>query len=131
MRILSFAASLVTLLAIGGSALAATETWLVTEENTAGVKGSQGNWNVKVEGDKISGDAQMQGGSGEQLTYKLEGSVAGGVYTVRLSDRSDGKKGCVWTGHAPSTGGAQTHGLAGYVECEGAKLVIRASIVGR
>ncbi len=114
-----------------GSPALASETWLVTEENTAGVKGSQGTWTVTMEGDKLSGVAAMQEGNGNPLTYKLEGAKTGGAYTVTMTDRSDGKKGCVWSGHAPATAGAQTHGLVGYAECEGTKLIIRASVFGK
>jgi hypothetical protein len=35
--------ALAAVLAFGGAALAGSETWLVTEENTAGIKGSQGS----------------------------------------------------------------------------------------
>ena len=44
----------------------------------------------------------MQANNGSELTYKLEGAIADGVYTVTMNDRSDGKKGCVWSGHAPA-----------------------------
>lgn len=122
-------AAAAAVLAIGGPASAAGTTWLVTEENIAGVRGAQGSWSVTKDGDKLSGDASMQTDNGKPLTYKVDGSFAGGVYTIKLSDRSDGKKGCVWTGHAPASGGAQSSGLLGYAECEGTKLIIRASIV--
>ncbi|QGM99499.1 hypothetical protein F7D14_02255 [Methylocystis parvus] len=108
---------------------AAAATWLVTEENTGGIKGAQGSWNVKTEGNKLSGDASMQMGNGSTLTYKFEGESEGANYTVTLSDRTDGKKGCVWKGHPPASGGAQAKGLVGYVECDGDKLIIRASVV--
>jgi hypothetical protein len=52
--------------------------------------------------------------------------VKDGVYTVNLVDRTDGKKGCVWTGHTPSATGTQTHGLIGEAQCEGTKLILRA-----
>lgn len=129
MRKLTFA-TMAAVLALGGSALAKSETWLVTEENMGGIKGSQGNWHVDAEGSKVSGSADMQGGTGEPLTYKIEGEVANGVYTVKMTDRSDGKKNCVWTGHVPSGAGDQTHGLIGYAECEGTKLIVRVSIFG-
>ncbi len=61
---------------------------------------------------------------GEPLSYKVDGSVKDAVYTVTLSDRSDGKKGCVWSGHNSKT----WHGLAGKAHCDGnVGLVIRAS----
>ncbi len=56
-------AALVTLTAIlacGGQALASGATWLVTEENSAGIKGAQGRWTVEVDGNKLSGAAEMQ-----------------------------------------------------------------------
>ncbi|WP_442754805.1 hypothetical protein ACNHKD_17710 [Methylocystis sp. JAN1] len=121
------ALAVAALLAI--SAPARAGTWLVTEENTGGVKGAQGSWNIKTEGDKISGDAAMQMDNGSSLTYKFEGTFQGGNYIVTITDRTDGKKGCVWKGHPPASGGQQARGLVGYAECEGAKLVIRASIV--
>lgn len=122
-------AAAAAVLAISGPASAAGTTWLVTEENIAGVRGAQGSWTVKKDGDRLSGDASMQTDNGKSLTYKVDGSFEGGVYTIKLSDRSDGKKNCVWTGHAPAAGGAQSSGLLGYAECEGTKLIIRASIV--
>lgn len=115
------------LLALGAPAYAAT--WLVTEENTGGVKGAQGSWNVTSEGGKISGDAALQMGNGAPLTYKFEGTAEGVNYTVTFSDRSDGKKNCVWKGHPPSSGGQQARGIVGYAECDGAKLIVRASVV--
>ncbi len=107
---------------------ASAATWLVTEENTGGIKGAQGSWTVKTEGNKISGDATLQMGNGSPLTYKFTGESEGQNYTVTLTDRSDGKKGCVWKGHPPASGGAQAKGLVGYAECEGAKLILRASV---
>jgi hypothetical protein len=123
--------ALAALLSFGGAALAGSETWLVTEENTAGIKGSQGTWAVNVEGGKVSGAATMRGNDGTQSTYKVDGSIEGGVYTIKLSDRSDGKTGCVWSGHVPAGGGTQTKGLIGYAECENAKLILRVSIMGQ
>ncbi len=97
----------------------------------AGVKGSQGNWAVNIEGNQLSGAAAIQASNGSELTYKLEGVIADGVYTVTMNDRSDGKKSCVWSGHAPAGTGTQKKGLLGYAECHGAKLIIRASLPGQ
>jgi hypothetical protein len=119
------------LLGLGGPALAGNETWLVTEENIGGVKGAQGTWTVNVEGNKVSGVAAMQTDKGGEVTYKVEGAIAGGVYTITMNDRTDGKKGCVWSGHAPAASSTQAKGLLGYAECEGTKLIIRAAIVGQ
>jgi hypothetical protein len=116
----------VAFVAFGGAAMAEKKSWLVTEEND-GIKGAQGTWNVTLDGDKLSGDANMTYSNGTPLTYKIEGSVKDGVYTVNLLDRSDGKKGCVWTGHVPTGASTQTHGLVGYAPCEGGKMVVRAS----
>ncbi len=118
------------MLVLGGSALAANESWLVTEENVAGVKGAQGAWSMRVEGSKVSGSAEMMTDKGAPLTYQVDGSVENGVYTLNITDRSDGKKGCVWSGHVPASSSSQKQGLIGYAECDGAKLIIRASMVG-
>ncbi len=123
--------AVITAILMSGGAALASETWLVTEENTAGVKGAQGNWTVNLEGDKVSGFAEMQEGNGNPLTYKFHGSKTGAAYTITMTDRSDGKKGCVWNGHPPAGAGTQTQGLVGYAECEGVKLIIRASIFGK
>lgn len=127
----SVLAAIAFFIGLGGSAFAGNETWLVTEENVAGVKGSQGTWTVTVDGDKISGVASMQTDKGVGVSYKVDGSNANGVYTIRISDRTDGKKGCVWSAHAPAASSSQAKGLLGYAECEGAKLIIRASVVGQ
>ena len=105
--------------AFAGTAAAAD--WNVTEEGASGIKNAQGVWNVTLEGDKVAGSATMQLQNGNPLSYKVEGTAEGGVYTIKLIDRTDGKKGCVWTGHAPTTG----HGLIGDAQCEGTKLLLR------
>ena len=99
----SIITAMAALLGLGGSAFAGNQTWLVTEENVGGVKGAQGTWTVNVEGNKVSGVAAMQTDKGGEITYKFEGAVADGVYTIKMNDRTDGKKGCVWSGHAPAT----------------------------
>ncbi len=112
---------------LGNPAFAASQSWNVTEEGESGVKAAQGTWSVNTDAEgKITGTANLQLGNGNPLTYKISGSVKDAVYTVELSDRSDGKKGCVWTGHVP-TGADISHGLIGRAECDGgAKLIIRA-----
>jgi hypothetical protein len=99
----------------------------VTEESMGGVMGSQGSWAVNVEGSTVKGSAQLQLANGTPLSYNFGGEQANGVYTITLTDRTDGKKGCVWSGHAPSGASAQTQGLVGYAQCEGTKLILRAS----
>ncbi len=124
----SIITAMAMLLGLSGSALAGNETWLVTEENVGGVKGAQGTWTVSLEGNKVSGAAAMQTDKGGEVTYKLEGAISDGVYTIKMNDRTE--KGFVWSGHAPATSSTQAKGLLGYAECEGAKLIIRAAIVG-
>jgi predicted lipoprotein with Yx(FWY)xxD motif len=116
------------LLGLGASAYAAPATWQVTEEKDgAGIKIAQGDWLVTADGDKISGTANMQLQNGNPLTYKFDGTLKDGVYTLNITDRTDGKKGCVWTGHVPTGMGVQTKGLNGYEVCEGTKLILRAT----
>jgi hypothetical protein len=103
---------------------AAGKSLLVTEEAESGIKNAQGSWFIEVDGEKLSGDATMQLNNGSPLTYKLKGTIKDGVYTVEMSDRSDGKKGCVWTGKAAS-GPVQSHGFIGKAPCEGVTLVLR------
>ena len=126
---LAFAAATAALICCGPTLALAAEQWLVTEENLGGVKGGQGNWSITREGNKVKGTAEMQADNGSMLTYKVDGEVAAnGHYTITMSDRSDDKKGCVWDGHPPSGAGSQQRGLVGYAECEGVKLIVRASI---
>lgn len=127
MKRLAFAA--VAAVAALGPALAAPATWLVTEENVGGIKGAQGSWTVTNEGGKIKGEASMQSDNGNMLTYKVEGTVEGSNYTITMSDRTDGKKNCVWNGHPPSAASSQSRGVLGYAECEGSKLILRVSPV--
>lgn len=120
-------ASILSILAMASPALAASEKWLVTEENTAGIKGAQGTWTLEVAAGKVSGTADMMSGRGAPLAYKIDGAIVDGVYTLNLTDRTDGKKSCVWSGHTPAAASTQKAGLIGYAECEGAKLILRAS----
>jgi hypothetical protein len=120
-------ATVAALVAISAPSLAAAENWNVTEENAVGIKSAQGVWNLKIEGDKLSGSASLQADNGNPLTYSVDGAVKDGVYTVKLDKRSDDKKGCVWTGHAQkATAAGKATGFIGDVACDGAKLVIRA-----
>ena len=131
MKKLAFAATTAALICFGPSLAFAAEQWLVTEENLGGIKGGQGNWSITREGNKVKGTAEMQSDNGSLLTYKVDGEAAGSNYTIAMNDRSDGKKGCVWNGHPPSGAGSQQQGLVGYAECEGTKMIVRASIFGK
>ena len=114
-------------LAFSASAMAASQSWNVTEESAAGIKSAQGKWLLKSEGDNLSGSATLQRDNGTEVTYSVEGSVKDGVYTVKLDKRSDEKKGCVWTGHAQAaTALGRATGYIGDVVCEGAKFIVRA-----
>lgn len=116
----------VALLAFSASAMAAGKSWNVTEESAVGVKNAQGVWLVTVDGDKITGSAELQLTNGTELTYTVKGTIADGVYTIAMENRSDDKKGCVWTAHAPAAGKVQTSGLIGDASCQGSKMVLRA-----
>jgi hypothetical protein len=116
----------VALFMISTPALAQSQAWNVTEESAAGVKGAQGTWTVVMDGsNKITGSASLQTVKGAMLTYNLDGSVKDNVYTINLTNRSDDKKGCVWTGSV--RGDAAANKLAGDAVCDGAaKMIIRA-----
>ncbi len=100
------------------------EAWNVTEIATSGIKRANGSWTLNVQGDKVSGKADLQLDNGSVLTYKLDGTVAGGAYTVKLVDRTDDKKDCVWTGKPNETGRVYN----GDVTCANGKFTIRAGV---
>jgi hypothetical protein len=112
----------VAVVAFSASAFAAT--YSVTEISTSGIKRANGTWTLTAEGDKVSGKGDMQLDNGTPVNYKIEGKVEGGVYTLNLNDRSDDKKGCVWTGKANESGKV----LEGPVVCGSEKFVIRAGV---
>jgi hypothetical protein len=94
----------------------------VTEIATSGIKRANGTWTLATEGDKVTGKADMQLDNGTPQTYKIEGKIEGGVYTLKLVDRTDGRKDCVWTGKPNETGKV----FNGDVVCGSEKFVIRA-----
>lgn len=116
------------LLAMSTSAFASNQVWNVTEEGKTGVKSSQGTWSVTVDANNnVSGKADMQTDKGNIVAYSINGSVKDSLYTVNLADRSDGKKGCVWSGHSAAHAGTTSHGLIGEVRCAGSSdFIIRA-----
>ena len=61
----------------------------------------------------------MQFDNGNTLTYSLEGTVNDAAYTVNMIKRTDGKKGCVLSGHVPEGANMSSHGLVGKVVCDG------------
>jgi hypothetical protein len=110
------------------SAMGAAQNWSVTEERASGIKDSQGTWTLMIDGDKLTGSATLSSDSGNTLTYNLEGAIKDGVYTVKMVNRSDNKKDCVWTGHArTATAAGKSTGFVGDVTCTGAKLIIHAT----
>jgi hypothetical protein len=106
------------------SASASAGSWNVTEVATSGIKRANGTWMVATEGSKVSGKGDMQLDNGTVLTYKLDGKVEGGVYTVNLVDRTDGKKDCAWTGKPNEKGNV----IDGPVACGSEKFAIRADV---
>lgn len=108
------------------SSNAFAETWSVSERMVSGINYASGTWNLNLQGDKLSGKAEMQIDNGTMLHYSIDGTVAGGVYTVTLVGRDDDKKNCVWTGK--STDGQGGKVIAGQADCEGAKLYIRGGV---
>jgi hypothetical protein len=109
-------------------ALADSQIWNVTEEGSSGIKGAQGQWVVNTDSEnKISGTASMQLDTGSILTYTIDGAVKDSVYTVKMSNRTDGKNGCVWSGHVPTGEAMTSHGLIGRAVCDGnVGLIVRA-----
>ena len=116
------------LVAASTSALADSQIWNVTEEGSSGIKGAQGQWVVNTDSDnKISGTASMQLDTGAILTYTIDGAVIDSVYTIKMSNRTDGKNGCVWSGHIPAGEDMKSHGLIGKAVCDGnVGLTVRA-----
>lgn len=119
--------TILTLCGLAGPASAASQNWNVTEESSSGVKAGQGVWSVNTDPEgKIVGTANLQLDNGKLLTYTISGYVKDALYKIEMSDRSDGKNGCVWDGHVPA-GGDKSHGLIGTAVCDGGvKLIVRA-----
>ncbi|MCC3246211.1 hypothetical protein LG047_12920 [Methylocystis sp. WRRC1] len=112
----------VAVVAFSASAFAAG--YSVTEIASSGIKRANGTWTLNTEGDKVSGKADMQLDNGSVVTYKLDGKVEGGVMTLNLTDRTDGKKDCVWTGKPNENGKVYN----GEVVCGSEKFLIRAGV---
>jgi hypothetical protein len=108
------------IVAMSTSALAESQSWNITEEGESSIKSAQGTWAITIDANKkISGSATMQMMNGNDLSYSLDGSLSDAVYTVNMSKRTDGKSGCVWTGHSPASADGKSHGLIGKVLCDG------------
>jgi hypothetical protein len=123
MNKIALATSFAVLL-INSSALA--ETWSVSERLVSGINYASGTWNLNMQGDKLTGKAEMQIDNGTMLHYSVDGTVTGGVYSVTLVGRDDDKKNCVWTGKTADGQGGKV--IAGQAECEGTKLYIRGGV---
>jgi hypothetical protein len=118
----------VALVLMSAPALAESQSWNVSEESNSGIKSSTGTWAVTVDGDKLSGKAEMQSDAGSPTAYTFEGTKSGEVYTVTLGDREDKLTGCVWTGAAPEKSDPKHFKLVGKVKCSsGPGFVLRAS----
>ncbi len=108
------------LVAMSTSALADSQSWNITEESTAGIKSAQGAWALTIDANKkITGTATLQMTNGNDLSYTVDGSLSDAVYTINMSKRTDGKGGCVWSGHTPPSADGKSHGLIGKVVCDG------------
>jgi hypothetical protein len=68
----------------------------------------------------------LQFDNGKTLDYKLDGTLEGEVYTIKLVDRTDDKKNCVWTGKPAATAAGRV--LSGDTVCDGSKFSIRAGL---
>jgi hypothetical protein len=114
--------------AVSTPAFADSQFWNVTEEGASGgIKSAQGQWSVTIDNNKLSGSANLQSDKGAVLTYTLDGSKSGSLYTVNMSKRTDGKAGCLWSGHIPAGIDMKSHGLIGEVHCDGkAGFTVRA-----
>jgi hypothetical protein len=108
------------------STSAHADTWRVSERLVSGINYSSGTWNVAVQGDNLSGKADMQVDNGTMLHYSLDGSISGGVYTVKLIGRDNDKKNCIWSGKPAD--GMSGKVIQGQAECEGTKLYIRGGV---
>jgi hypothetical protein len=79
------------------------------------------------ENNNVSGKASMQTYRGNIVSYTLIGSLKDTLYTLNIADRSDGKKGCVWSGRSVAHTDEKSHGLIGEVRCaDNNDFVIRA-----
>jgi len=107
-------------------AAAETTKWNATETNAVGIKSASGTWTLNNDGGKLSGSANMQFDSGKTLDYKLDGTAEGEVYTIKLVDRTDDKKNCVWTGKPAATASGRV--LNGDVKCDNSKFSIRVGL---
>lgn len=106
---------------ISSAAMAANFT--VTEIALSGIKKANGTWFLATEGGKVTGKADMQLDNGTPQSYKIDGKVEGGAYVLNLTDRTDGKKDCVWTGKPNESGKV----YEGQVVCGSEKFTVRAS----
>ncbi|QGN00106.1 hypothetical protein [Methylocystis parvus] len=109
---------------IAFSASAYAAVFSVTEISPSGIKRANGTWTVSTEGDKVFGKAELQLDNGTPVTYKIDGKVEGGAYVINLSDRTDGKKDCIWTGKANESGKV----YEGPVVCGSEKFSVRAGV---
>jgi hypothetical protein len=120
--------AVIALVLMSAPALAESQSWNVSEESNSGIKNSNGTWTVTIDGDKLSGKAEMQSDVGSPSGYSFEGVKSGEVYTVTLGERADKLTGCVWTGAAPEKSDPKHFKLVGKVKCSsGPGFVIRAS----
>jgi hypothetical protein len=105
-------------------AFANSQSWNITEVDPD--NGAQGQWLVDVDGgNKLSGSTNMQFDTGAVLSYALEGSINNGAVMVNMLDRSDGKKGCVFSGNIYLNADNASHRILGEVQCKDGKFLLR------
>lgn len=118
----------VALVLTAAPAAAVTQMWNVSEQSSSGIALGQGTWAVSIDGDKLSGKADMQYDDGKPFTYSFEGAKSEGGYTVNLMNRTDKKDGCVWSAHLPAGADPKSLKLIGNVKCAtGGGFVIKSS----
>jgi hypothetical protein len=118
----------VVLVLTAAPAAAVTQMWNVSEQSTSGINLGQGTWAVTVDGDKLTGKAEMQYDDGKPFTYSFEGAKSEGGYNVNITERSDKKDGCVWSGRLPAGADPKSLKLIGKVQCTaGGAFVIKSS----
>lgn len=118
----------VVLLLTAAPAAAVTQMWNVSEQSSSGIALGQGTWAVSIDGDKLSGKAEMQYDDGKPYTYSFEGAKSESGYDINLTGRTDKKDGCVWSGRLPSGADPKSLKLIGKVQCaSGGAFIIKSS----
>lgn len=82
------------------TAAAADVSWTVTE----GAGGAtRGVWHLRMQGNRVSGSAEMVTANGRKLTYQLNGEMQSGEFKLQRGNPSDGTP-CAYRGKPDATG---------------------------